>query len=47
MGGSAQEWRTQMTDGLVAGSLIELRLVMTQFGGDSATIGYEVTILTD
>lgn len=47
MGGSAQEWQAQMTDALVAGSVIELRLVMTKFGGDGATIGYEVIILTD
>ncbi len=46
MGGSAQEWRTGIDDGLVAGSPIELRLVMTKFGGDAATIRYEVVIRT-
>ena len=44
MGGSAQEWQARIDEGLVAGSQIELRLVMTKFGGDAATIGYEVVI---
>ncbi len=46
MGGSAQEWQASIEDGLVAGSPIELRLVMTKFGGDAATICYEVVIRT-
>ena len=46
MGGSAQEWRTRIGDELVAGSPIELRLVMTKFGDDAATIAYEVAIHT-
>ncbi len=44
MGGSAQEWQARIDEGLVAGSQIELRLVMTKFGGDAATVGYEVVI---
>ncbi|GMQ85737.1 MAG: hypothetical protein BMS9Abin07_1305 [Acidimicrobiia bacterium] len=44
MGGSAQEWRAGIDNDLVGGSPIELRLVMTKFGGDAATIGYEVLI---
>ncbi len=44
MGGSAQEWQARIDEELVAGSPIELRLVMTKFGGNAATIGYEVVI---
>jgi len=44
VGGSAQEWQARIDEGLVAGSQIELRLVMTKFGGDAAAIGYEVVI---
>ncbi len=46
MGGSAQEWQARIDEGLVAGSPIERRLVMTKFGGNAATIGYEVVIRT-
>ena len=46
MGGSAQEWQTAIEDGLVAGSPIELRLVMTVFDSDEATIAYEVAIVS-
>ncbi len=46
MGGSAQEWQARIDEGLVGGSPIELRLVMTKFGGNVATIGYEVVIRT-
>jgi len=44
VGGSAQEWQIGIDAGMVAGSLIELHLVMTKFGGDAATIGYEVAV---
>ncbi len=46
MGGSAREWQTQIKTALVAGSAIELRLVMTVFGGDDVNIAYEVAIRT-
>lgn len=46
MGGSAHDWRTGIDDGLVAGSAIELSLVITKFGGEPTTIGYEVVIAT-
>jgi hypothetical protein len=46
VGGSAHDWRTGLDDGLVAGSPIELNLVMTKFGGEPATIGYEAVIAT-
>jgi hypothetical protein len=46
VGGSAQEWQTSIDAGLVAGSAIELRLVMTVFGGDDVNIAYEVAIRT-
>ncbi len=46
MGGSAQEWQTPIATGLVAGSAIELRLVMTVFGEDDVNISYEVAIRT-
>jgi hypothetical protein len=46
VGGSAQEWQTQIAAGLVAGSAIELRLVMTVFDSTDATIAYEVAIIS-
>ena len=44
MGGSAQEWQTEINEGLTAASPIELHLVMTKFGGGPVTIGYEVVL---
>ncbi len=46
MGGSAQEWHTDIDEGLVPASSIELHLVMTKFGGEAVTIGYEVVLRT-
>jgi len=46
VGGSAQEWQGTLDGELVAGSSIELRLVMTKFGGEAASVGYEVVIVT-
>jgi hypothetical protein len=46
VGGSAQEWHTGIDEGLVAASPIELHLVMTKFGGEPVTIGYEVVLRT-
>jgi hypothetical protein len=33
-----------LTDQVVAGSAVELHLVMTKFGPPAATVGYEITI---
>lgn len=44
MGGSAQEWQTNIDDGLTSGSPIELSIVMTNVSGQAVTIGYEVVI---
>jgi len=46
VGGSAQEWQTEIDEGLTAASPIELHLVMTKFGGAAVTIGYEVVFRT-
>ena len=46
MGGSAQEWSTSIADGVVAGTPVELRLVMTNFTDAPATVAYEVVIVT-
>ena len=46
MGGSAREWSTNIEDGLVPGSAIDLRLVMTNFNPEIVTIGYEVVLRT-
>lgn len=44
MGGSAQEWTGDLGSGLVGGAPIELRLVMTNFNSEVATLGYEVVV---
>jgi hypothetical protein len=46
VGGSAQEWRTSIEQGLVAGSPVERGLVMTNVSGENVTIAYEVVIQT-
>ncbi len=45
MGGSAQEWSTEIEDGLVAGSAIRLNLVLTNFNSETATIAYDVVLM--
>jgi hypothetical protein len=47
VGGSAREWSTNIEDGLEPGSPIEVRLVMTNFGSESVTIGYLVVLSTE
>lgn len=44
MGGSAREWSAHIDGPLVAGTNVELSLVMTKFGGNAVTIGYEVIL---
>jgi len=44
VGGSAQEWSASLEAGLIAGSAIELRLVMTAFGDADVNIAYEVAL---
>jgi hypothetical protein len=46
VGGSAQEWSTNIDDGVVPGSPIELSLVMTNFNSEIVTIGYKVVVRT-
>ena len=46
MGGSAQEWSTNIEDGLVPGSPVEMRLVMTNFSSEIVTVGYKVVVRT-
>ncbi len=33
-----------LTEDVVAGSRVELRLTLTKFGGAAATVGYEVVV---
>ncbi len=44
MGGSAQEWSTEIPAEVVPGSLIELSITMTKFGGQPVRIAYEIVV---
>ena len=44
MGGSAQSWTTTLPAALIAGSPIELRLVMTKFGPPEVELAYEILL---
>ncbi len=44
MGGSVRQWSTDLEEGLLAGSAVELRVVLTNFSNETATIGYEVVV---
>ena len=44
LGGSAQEWKTVLPAHVVAGTVIDLHLVMTNFQNPDLTIAWEVRI---
>ena len=44
MGGSAREWTVILADDLVPGSEVEIRLVLTKFGGPNVSLTYELAL---
>ncbi|MCH8184635.1 MAG: hypothetical protein IH862_00855 [Chloroflexi bacterium] len=44
MGGTAREWTAIIPSDVVPGSEMQLRVVMTKFGGPAVRIGYEVLL---
>ncbi|MFQ5705565.1 MAG: hypothetical protein ACE5HT_16295 [Gemmatimonadales bacterium] len=44
MGGSAREWSATLPADLVSGSEIEIRLVMTKFGGPNVDVQFDVVL---